>query len=97
MTPPRPVATPKPAAPLLSAGNSGAWRVQLGAFGVLANAQAMWDHVKSRPEVAGRTKLLISAGAVTKLQAGGFASEEAARAACSRLSAAGISCLATRN
>jgi hypothetical protein len=31
---------------------------------------------------------------VTKLQAGGYASQAAAQAACSRLSAAGFACLA---
>ena len=71
--------------------------MQLGAFGVASNAEAMWSRVRSRPEVAGRTKLLVPAGAVTKLQAGGYASEDAARSACTRLAAAGISCLAVRN
>ena len=65
--------------------------MQLGAFGVASNAEAMWSRVRSRPEVAGRTKLLVPAGAVTKLQAGGYASEDAARSACTRLAAAGIS------
>ncbi len=94
---PRPAAAARPAPPAPAANASGAWRVQLGAFGVPANAQAMWDRVKTRPEVAGRAKLLIAAGGVTKLQAGGYANEDAARAACSRLSSAGFSCLATRN
>ena len=87
------VATPPPA----PAANGGAWRVQLGAFGVPANADAMWDRVKTRPEITGHTKLLVSAGAVKKLQAGGFASQTAAQAACTRLSAAGFSCLAVSN
>ncbi len=90
---PRPAPKPVPAA----AASGGAWRVQLGAFGVAANALAMWDRVKTRPEIAGHARLLVPAGGVTKLQAGGYASEEAARSACSRLSAAGINCLAIRN
>ena len=87
-------ATAPPPAP---AASGGAWRVQLGAFGVPANADAMWDRVKSRPELAGHAKLLVAAGAVKKLQVGGFASQAAAQAACARLSAAGFACLAVSN
>ena len=57
----------------------------------------MWNRVKARPELAGRSKLLIPAGKVAKLQAGGFASQADAQTACSRLTAAGFSCLAVRN
>jgi hypothetical protein len=71
--------------------------VQLGAFGVPANAEAMWNRVRARPELAGRGKLLVPAGKIAKLQAGGFASQGDAQAACSRLSAAGFACLAVRN
>lgn len=92
--PPAPAAAPAPVSPSAS---SGAWRVQLGAFGVAANAEALWSRVKARPELAGRSKLLVPTGKVTKLQAGGFASEAEARAACSRLAAAGFACIAARN
>ncbi len=88
------VAAQRASSPPAVAASAGAWRVQLGAFGVAANASAMWDRVKSRPEVAGRTRLLIPAGRVTKLQAGGYPSQAAAQSACSRLSAAGITCIA---
>ena len=71
--------------------------MQLGAFGVAANADAMWNRVRSRPELAGHPRLNVRAGAVTKLQAGGFASEQAARAACGSLSGGGITCIAVRN
>ncbi len=103
------VATPRPSAarvvpaaapPTLAAAPaaaSGGWRVQLGAFGVAANADALWSRIRSRPEVAGKSKLLVPAGRVTKLQAGGFASEAAADAACARLAAAGFACMAVRN
>jgi TPR repeat protein len=84
---PRPTPTP----------TGGTWRLQLGAFGVPANANAMWERVKARPEVAGHAKLLIGAGAVKKLQAGGYASQAAAQSACARLSAAGFACLAVSN
>ena len=87
------VAMPPPA----PAATGGAWRLQLGAFGVPANADAMWDRVKGRPELAGHTKLLVAAGPVKKLQAGGFASQAAAQTACTKLTAAGFSCLAVSN
>ena len=80
-TPPAPAAT-------------GEWRIQLGAFGQLSNADALWNRVRSRPELAGHPRLNVKAGAVTKLQAGGFASQAAAQAACSKLKAAGFECVA---
>jgi cell division septation protein DedD len=100
---PKPVAAPVApriavaAPPPAPATTSGAWRVQLGAFGVPANADAMWDRLKGRPELAGHAKLLVSAGAVKKLQAGGFGTQAAAQSACARLSAAGFACLAVIN
>ena len=108
-TPVRPVAvTPAPApapraapapnvTPPAAAAASGPWRVQLGAFGVASNADALWNRVRQRPELAGKPRLNIRAGSVIKLQAGGFASQQAAQAACTRLSAAGLTCLAVRN
>lgn len=100
--PPRPAeprpAEPRPAAaPAPASAASGPWRVQLGAFGVAGNAQALWNRVKDRPEIAGRNRLLVPAGSVTKLQAGGFASQAEAQSACARLAAAGFACLAVRN
>lgn len=96
---PVPVAAtaPKPAAPKPPAAATGSWRVQLGAFGVPGNADALWNRVKNRPELAGRAKLTVPAGRLTKLQAGGFASESEASSACSRLSAGGFTCVVARN
>ncbi len=93
---PRPVAVPAPRpapppAPALAAG--GSWRIQLGAFGVASNADALWARIKGRPELAGHPRLNVKAGAVTKLQAGGY-SQAAAQAACARLKAAGFTCVA---
>ncbi len=79
--------TPAPAA-------SGNWRIQLGAFGQLSNADALWSRIKARPELAGHPRLNVKAGAVTKLQAGGFASQAAAQAACAKLKSAGFECVA---
>lgn len=82
-------AAPKPAAPTAK----GPWRVQLGAFGVAANADALWARVRGLPALAGHGRINAPAGKVTKLQAGGFASREAAGAACAALGRAGYTCL----
>ncbi len=71
---------------------TGPWRVQLGAFGVAANANALWNRVKAMPALAGYPKLLVPAGRLTKLQASGFANRASAQAACAALGA-GITCL----
>lgn len=98
---PRP-AVAQPAQPSVSApapapaAAAGAWKIQLGAFGVASNADTLWNRVKSRPELAGHPRINARAGGVTKLQAGGYASQQDAQAACSRLSAAGFTCIATR-
>ena len=83
-------AAPPPPAP---AGSAGTWRVQLGAFGVASNADAVWAKVRTRAELTGHARLNVKAGAVTKLQAGGY-SQAAAQAACAKLKAAGIVCVA---
>jgi uncharacterized protein len=98
---PLPAPRPSPAAaaapaPAPAAQASGPWRIQLGAFGQAANADALWNRVKSRAELAGHPRLNVKAGAVTKLQAGGFASEAAARAACGKLQAAGYTCIVVK-
>jgi len=87
--------TPTPA--LAPAGNTGPWRVQLGAFGVAGNAERLWNRLSGRPEIAGRERLLIPTGRVTRLQAGGFATRQEAQAACNSLRRAGQDCLVTRN
>jgi len=92
----KPMPAPAPSSPL-RAPASGAWRVQLGAFGVPGNAEALWARVKGRPELAGHGKLLVPTGKVTKLQAGGFASQADAAGACARLKASGLSCLVVRD
>lgn len=100
---PRPAAVRQPAAPPpapapgASASANGPWRVQLGAFGVAGNADALWAKVRARPELTGHPRITVKAGSVTKLQAGGFSSQAEARTACSRLVAAGYTCVATLN
>lgn len=75
--------------------DSGTWRLQFGAFGVASNADALWAKLRARPEVAGHPRVNVPVGAVTKLQAGGY-SEEAAKAACAKLSGAGFTCIAVK-
>lgn len=76
---------------------AGPWRVQLGAFGQPGNADALWNRLRGRPELVGRSRLNVRAGSVIKLQAGGFASQAAAQSACNRLEASGQTCIAVRN
>ena len=88
---PRPVA----AAPVhsTSPAASGTWRVQLGAFGQKANADALWGKVQHRPEIAGHPRMDVGSG-VARLLAGGY-SEAEANHACAALKAAGLTCLVT--
>ena len=74
---------------------SSPWRIQLGAFSVTANAERLWNQLSGRAELAGKERLLVPAGRVTKLQAGGFASRSAADAACRTLRRSGQDCLVT--
>lgn len=99
-TPPKPPAARKPAAPAAAttpATPAGVWRVQLGAFAVPGNAEALWNRVKNRPEVAGHPRLLLPTGRASRLQASGYASQGDAQAACRSLSAAGFPCIVMRN
>ena len=92
--PVHPAAVHAPSAPTAKPP-PGAWRVQLGAFAVAGNATRAWDRVSARAELAGKQRLLVEAGGMTRLQAGGFASRAAADAACRALQRDGIACLAT--
>lgn len=93
-TRPAPAATATPVRPRT---NAGPWRVQLGAFKQRANADALWARASRRPELAGHPRITVPAGAAIKVQAGGFASQQAAQAACNRLSAAGLACLPVKD
>jgi hypothetical protein len=71
---------------------TGAWRIQLGAFMQRSSAEALFRRLSERAPVAGRQMVLISAGAVTRLQVGPFESKAAASSACASLSARGQAC-----
>ncbi|HEY6814930.1 MAG TPA: SPOR domain-containing protein, partial [Croceibacterium sp.] len=98
---PAPVAAPvvtartEPAAPASTAPASGPWRVQLGAFSVAGNAERLWSQLSGRSELAGRQRLLVPSGRVTRLLAGGYATRSAADAACRSLRQSGQDCLVT--
>ena len=87
---PAPAATP-------ASQSSGPWRVQLGAFSVRNNAERLWTTLSRRPELAGREQLMLQTGRVVRLQAGGYATQSEAQAACSSLQRSGQDCLVTRN
>lgn len=61
------------------------WRIQLGAFSQRGSAEALYRKLSGSPPVAGHQAYYVQAGAVTRLQVGGFASRSAAAAACAAL------------
>jgi cell division septation protein DedD len=79
-----------------AAAASGPWQVQLGAFAVDGNAEKLWARLSGRSELAGRQRLLVPAGRVTKLLAAGYPTRTAADAACRSLKQSGQDCLVTR-
>ena len=70
-----------PSSPALLA--SGAWRIQLGAFGQRATAEALF--AKVRGKVGARQAYYVASGKVVRLQVGPYASRAAATAACAAL------------
>ncbi len=92
------IATPRPTpvkvAPVKTAAVDGAWRIQLGAFGEEANAQKLWNSLESKiDDLTGLQPYLKSAGSVTRLQAGPFATRGSAEAMCGKVKATGQACL----
>jgi cell division septation protein DedD len=91
---PAPKPKPKPAAaPAPAVRTGGKWRVQLGAFGVAANADRLWSRLAGNPVLAGTRKTLVPSGKVTRLLATGYATQADASRACARLKQQGQSCL----
>ena len=84
---PKPVQKAQPPVPA-----TGAWRIQLGAFSQRSSAEALFRRLSGNAPVAGRQMVLISAGAVTRLQVGPFESKAAASSACASLLARGQAC-----
>lgn len=70
------------------------WRVQFGAFRNDGNARSLWETIKSRVPAAARLQpYLVHAGALTKLQAGPFASIGDATRACAAVRPTGTPCV----
>lgn len=78
------------------AASEGPWKVQLGAFGVPGNAERLWSDLAGRSELAGRSRLLLKSGKLTRLLAAGYGSRAQADAACASLKRSGQGCLVTR-
>jgi len=95
-TPPPSPPAPSPPEPSPQPTPQGVWRVQLGAFSVSGNAERMWRNLSGEAALAGKAKILVPTGRLTKLQAGGFASRGDAQAACTKLKARGHACLVAR-
>ena len=78
------VARPKPAV----------WRVQLGAFGRRAQAEAAWSEVKTKQKqlVVNAQPIYELAGKVTKLQLGPYPTKTAASSACAKIAFSGRAC-----
>ena len=100
---PKPQVQPKPAptrtaqtSPATPTATSGPWKVQLGAFSVNGNAEKLWRQLSSRSELAGKTRLIVPAGGLTKLLAGGYPTRAADDQACASLKRSGQGCLVTR-
>ncbi len=64
---------------------TGAWRVQLGAFAKRASAEALFNTLSGSAKLAGRQPYYVAVGAITRLQAGPYASRAEAAAACAGL------------
>jgi cell division septation protein DedD len=94
-TPPKPApAKPVVAPAALAKPTTGPWRIQLGAFSTPARAQTQWKTISAKVgALTGLQRYLETEGAVTRLQAGPFANQDQAAAACRAVKATGGDCL----
>lgn len=85
------IAPPKSAKPV--AGQSGDWRIQLGAFSDKAKASALWTRLRSASAgLSGLQPFYVKAGPVTRLQVGGFESRAIAEKICASLRSSTQAC-----
>ncbi len=83
---PAPVQTPKPKpAAAQASAPSGKWRIQLGAFSKRSSAEDLYRKLSGSAAITGHPPFYVPAGAVTRLQVGGFPSRAAATSACAAL------------
>lgn len=96
-----PTPPPPPAAPRISSGGSGEWRVQLGSFPAAEQATAQWDRLKktyAELQPLGLTTVRVDLGEKGvwyRLQAGPL-NEPGARALCDDLKSKKRDCLVVR-
>ncbi|TZG28690.1 SPOR domain-containing protein [Sphingomonas montanisoli] len=101
--PPKPVVTapvkpaPTPAAPKPAAvaSSGGKWKIQLGAFSTPGAAQTAWAKMSKSGGLSGLTPFYVPNGAMTRLQAGPFATRAAASQACAAAAGAVTGCFPT--
>ena len=87
-------AAPAPAKPAPTPAKGGRWRVQLGAFSTEARAKSQWQTLSGKAAVLrGAQPYYVKAGAIVRLQAGGFGSSADASRACADVKRAGGQCL----
>lgn len=90
-----PVATAASMTPAVAA--SGDWRIQLGAFSEEGRARTLWSGLeRQNAALTGLQPFLVKAGAITKLQAGPFATQAAAKKACDSVARTGQACFAIK-
>ena len=77
------VAKPKPVVAAAPTSGGGGWRIQLGAFGQRASAEALFARVRGK--VGARQAYYVPAGKVVRLQIGPYDSRAAAAAGCASL------------
>jgi TPR repeat protein len=90
-----PARTPPDPAPA-RASSSGPWKLQLGAFSVRGNAEALSSRLRGRQDLAGKDFQLVPTGRLTRLLVGGYATRAEAQAACNALERSGQACIVTR-
>jgi cell division septation protein DedD len=85
---------PKPAPQPAAKPSGGAWRVQLGAFSTEARARSQWQTLSPKAgALRDAQPYYVKAGAIVRLQAGGFASSGEASRVCGEVKRAGGQCL----
>lgn len=80
---PAATAAKAPATPPPAGTATGGWRIQLGAFGQRGSAEALFGKLSGK--LGGARAFYIPVGAVTRLQAGPYASKAAASSVCAKV------------
>jgi len=93
----KPADKPRPVAKPAIAQAPPGWRVQLGAFGKRAQAEAAWAELRAKQKAAiGSAKPIYEPGAsIIKLQMGPYKTRAEARDACAKIAFGGRACFAT--